>query len=400
MKKLMILMCLLFALPAWAASVKDFGADPTGKTDSTAAIQRAITAEPQGGTLTFPAGVYLVKSLTLHMGLTLRGAGAATTKLLRLPMQGNTRMVQQIYSASNSPTHGDSLPVVIEGINFDGNSEEQGDYSGFKLQQAAALTFTSDWHAPGRLLVTVQDCRFQNTCGDGLQFVGNVNLKVLRCSGYNSYRGVLQGGGYNGIVSVDTLTMTKGPQNEAGWHIEDAVGLTMIGKNIRCENTRFDISATGGSQFDFKSSIITGPQPKFFLPDSSAKFQYTKFNSSGSGWIQFPKYLYFDNCTFTAIKKARAGIAKVSAAPQVIFKTSFAGTQNGYVGFSQCLWMTDGSFAASDTVYGIWVAFDDPKAGNKTKLYLGRVYKSCNGGIKAEPGSTILINGTIIEAGK
>jgi len=47
-----------------SVSVLDFGADPSGSTDSTSAIQAAITAAA-GGTLIFPKGTYLCGALTI-----------------------------------------------------------------------------------------------------------------------------------------------------------------------------------------------------------------------------------------------------------------------------------------------------------------------------------------------
>lgn len=53
-----------------AANVVDFGADPTGATDSTAAIQAAINS---GKAVYVPNGTYLVTALTLGAGTILRG---------------------------------------------------------------------------------------------------------------------------------------------------------------------------------------------------------------------------------------------------------------------------------------------------------------------------------------
>jgi hypothetical protein len=61
-------------------SVKDFGAVGNGVTNDTAAIQSAINAA--SGVLYFPAGSYLVNSLTLKEGLILYGAGPQATLLL------------------------------------------------------------------------------------------------------------------------------------------------------------------------------------------------------------------------------------------------------------------------------------------------------------------------------
>jgi len=59
-------------------SILDFGADPTGTTDSQPAIQAAIDAAPAGGTITLPVGVYRV-SATININkiaLQFRGTGS------------------------------------------------------------------------------------------------------------------------------------------------------------------------------------------------------------------------------------------------------------------------------------------------------------------------------------
>jgi hypothetical protein len=64
--------------PAWSAlNVKSFGATGDGKTDDTAAFQRALDAAQQtgGGTVFAPPGHFLFKgSLDIHGGVTLRGS--------------------------------------------------------------------------------------------------------------------------------------------------------------------------------------------------------------------------------------------------------------------------------------------------------------------------------------
>ena len=55
---------------AQTVSVKDFGAVGDGVTDDTAAIQAALDALPNGGTVYVPAGSYVVKSVTINQSYT------------------------------------------------------------------------------------------------------------------------------------------------------------------------------------------------------------------------------------------------------------------------------------------------------------------------------------------
>src|SRR5690606_9572423 len=85
------------ATPAERFSVKDFGAVGDGRTDDTAAIDRAITAamKARSGIVEIPPGVYSIKELWLGdksdgrrpsvTGVHIRGAGIGTTILKQRP---------------------------------------------------------------------------------------------------------------------------------------------------------------------------------------------------------------------------------------------------------------------------------------------------------------------------
>lgn len=67
-----------------SVNVMDFGADPAGVNDSSAAFRAAVTALPaRGGVVMVPAGVYVAQNIPIRDGVTFKGAGAfrATTGL-------------------------------------------------------------------------------------------------------------------------------------------------------------------------------------------------------------------------------------------------------------------------------------------------------------------------------
>ena len=82
-------------------SVLDFGADPTGVADSTAAIQACLTAAGANATIRFPAGTYLL-SATLQglAGQHLFGDGVNQTILRRFANYGSTLRFANIGSGS------------------------------------------------------------------------------------------------------------------------------------------------------------------------------------------------------------------------------------------------------------------------------------------------------------
>jgi polygalacturonase len=65
----------------WALDARSFGAAGNGISNDTAPVQNAINACPNGGTVTFSAGNYLVSGLFLKSNCTYAGSGNATVTL-------------------------------------------------------------------------------------------------------------------------------------------------------------------------------------------------------------------------------------------------------------------------------------------------------------------------------
>lgn len=95
----------IFVTPAFI-NIADYGADPTGATDSTSAIQSALNANTSSGTVYFPAGTYSVNAtLTIsHPGIYI-GAGPQATAI-------------STASASNDVVVVNASGVTIENMEF------------------------------------------------------------------------------------------------------------------------------------------------------------------------------------------------------------------------------------------------------------------------------------------
>lgn len=98
------------------ANVLDYGADPTGVSDSTAAIQSAIDA---AATVYIPAGTYLISSsLTLHGNLTIQGESKNATII-----KASSGFTTDSYldSMMQDPTSSSILPrVFLRDFTLDG----------------------------------------------------------------------------------------------------------------------------------------------------------------------------------------------------------------------------------------------------------------------------------------
>ena len=103
-------------------NVTRFGADPSGKQDSTERINQAIaqSAEMGGGTIYIPAGVYLIdpdRSIILMNGTRIMGDGDGATVLHALPRAGSVFRRSYDRTKKNeyvSDIHLSHLSVVME----------------------------------------------------------------------------------------------------------------------------------------------------------------------------------------------------------------------------------------------------------------------------------------------
>lgn len=94
-----------------------YGATGDGATDDTAAIESAITAcaDAGGGVVLLPAGTYMVRSITLRFGVTIRGDGPETTSLNAISGSTDPGVVQ-LTSGPIEYAHLENMSIVGAGI--------------------------------------------------------------------------------------------------------------------------------------------------------------------------------------------------------------------------------------------------------------------------------------------
>lgn len=138
-----------------AVSVLDFGADPTGMTDTYAEVQAAFdaVAAKGGGTVYFPSGTYLCNTpLVLQYGVNLIGESRANTKILKDSTTTKAvtvyapALIPEIYAPSVLPNNINAILVLtgtpgpgryvgfISDITFEGTYATPGDYESQKVQ--------------------------------------------------------------------------------------------------------------------------------------------------------------------------------------------------------------------------------------------------------------------------
>lgn len=141
-------------------NVKDFGAIGDGVTEDGEAIENAVAAIANGGTVFFPPGTYLcTQRINLpRQNCVFMGSGSASTKIL-------SNGAQAILSADEEQGFANSN-LSFFGLTFDGNTFATGSYSAALVRLYAC----SD--------IKFHDCVFQNSSGYGLG---------IQCRAWDSY---------------------------------------------------------------------------------------------------------------------------------------------------------------------------------------------------------------------
>ena len=138
-------------------SVMNYGAVADGVTDSTVAIQNAITSNTF---VTLPPGRFLVNSLTATNAVTIRGAGKSATALVFNP------------SATGWCINGQSNTVEIEDLTLDGGlTSTQSSVSNNLNRNGIFLCVTNKDSG-------VENCVIRGFAGIGVGMSGNQNLRV------------------------------------------------------------------------------------------------------------------------------------------------------------------------------------------------------------------------------
>jgi hypothetical protein len=161
--------------PARSISVLSFGADPTGQTDSTTAIQNAINAGSAAGKAVYiPAGNYLVTAHLIVNNVTLTGAGEWYSVLEgndvgvygNLPPNASTDV-----HLSNFAIFGDVTERVDSAdVNGIGGGLQDSTISNVWIQHVKA----GIWMTGPFTNLQISNVRIQDTTADGINFDGGI----------------------------------------------------------------------------------------------------------------------------------------------------------------------------------------------------------------------------------
>lgn len=167
------------AAPSGALDVTDYGADPTGQTDSTAAIQQAVDdGEAQGKPVYIPQGTFLVTDHIVVDNVTLAGAGPWYSVLTGVNPNDSTKGVG-VYGKDAGA--GGSSNVTLKDFAIIGGIAERNDSAQVNAIGGAMSDSTVDdvwmqhtkcgaWMDGPMDNLTIENSRIMDTTADGVNF--------------------------------------------------------------------------------------------------------------------------------------------------------------------------------------------------------------------------------------
>ena len=332
-------------------NVLDYGADPTGATDSTSAIQLAVTAAA-GKRLYFPAGTYAIATggINLVSNIYIYGDGEATKLLASGAGSFN------FFNGSN-----------VTGVSFDnlwayGNSVSSGSGEGqffFIDQTAGATSSGQDYY--------VTNCRFDNFKGDyWLKFTNESttyplkNIQVTGCV-FNSYSGNARDGTTTAVPS--TCISIQGTAVVSGALATDIV----VSNNIaNCTYIKsFLLLWQGVQNAIVTNNIINNCGADASISNNAGAYAFMAYDSSSNN---VPRNLIFTGNIINGVKSCGYYGA---ASEKVIFSnnriigqtdTDAASLPKGAITLNGCSYHTiEGNFI-QDCVFGISYVSDSISA--------------------------------------
>ena len=223
-------------------NVKDYGAMGNGSTDDTAAINRAITACPSGGTVNVPDGTYMINALlsvNLKSNMTFNMSSGA--KLTAISNDADTYNIIFLYNVSNVTVNGGTLQG--ERATHNGSSGEWG--MGLTISGGSNIVIDG---------VTAKDCWGDGFYNDGGGSLAH-NLTFQNVTADNNRRVGLTLENTNGaIIRNSTFKNTNGTIPQAGIDFEPYEESQIV-TNITVNDNNF----TGNTSYGFEIWAGFGP---------------------------------------------------------------------------------------------------------------------------------------------
>lgn len=181
--------------------------------DDTERIQRAVDyCLANDKDLFFPSGgIYVLRSVNVEAGLRIVGYGATFT------LADNQSKFTRMFTTENRAWESseDSDYLIFEGMTFDGNCWNQGEFRNYELEQQFGIMYMGSAEDTGMLRGKVINCRFQNWAADGVHIYTNADVEVTGCTSINCFRGGIVASGSPANIRVTDFVAEKGAFGKA-----------------------------------------------------------------------------------------------------------------------------------------------------------------------------------------
>jgi hypothetical protein len=260
-------------------SVRTAGAKGDGVHNDTAAFQSAINSLPStGGTITVPAGTYMIDALrSINMRSHVRLALSSGAKLVAIPNSSQRSYIIKAWKVSNVEITGGA--IVGDRARHRGTTGEWGmgiDILASSKVYVHDLKVSDCWgdglyigaigsagHATPSTDVTVKNVVSTNNRRQGLSF-GPVNRVFVYNSTFSNTHGTkpqagidvepsTQGTSSNIRIEKSTVAGNAGSGIELQAHV---TGLVLTSSTVKA-NKGFGVYSNGASNFTFASNLIT-----------------------------------------------------------------------------------------------------------------------------------------------
>lgn len=266
-------------LPDRLAEIKnvlDFGADPTGSADCSAAIQAAVnwTTNANRGTIFFPAGLYKIGS-----PITFNGVSINDNLSIRFLGVGQ---------GSSLFTSG----MAANGYIFDRHSGSPNNTTGLRVFQGLSFQNSNDSGGCVRIGSTngavFRDCQFSGFNGvttEDSAGVSSQNIMFDNCT-FGGTGSVTLGGNNVIIGGAGAAMACDSRNNDTGWRIY-GTGFNWFGGRVELTNTGFlfgkDSAGTnqGASGFTLQNGSMEGNGTAIYLAGTCTGFAICATGSQG-----------------------------------------------------------------------------------------------------------------------
>lgn len=389
--------------------VRAFGARGDGRTDDTAAIQRAVDAAARtGGVVKFPPATYMVTRVMLPAGITLDGPGA-TLKRPPAPRGGRLEKFSRMLTTTGRlwDSDADSPPLVIRGLRLDGSRTSQGPYTAYELEQAHLIFLQGGTRRRGKLRALIEDVSVVENVADGLSIYTNCSATVRRLRASECFRGGLVVTGGFTDVRVDGY-VEESRVHRRGIDVEiDGGGFGgSLAANIEVANARisggFDLGLTPGSVFR-GVNIQSGPGLSIVARGARVHIERSSFQAgprSGEyNRIVHPHDVTFRDCEF-AVARSPGETATQYAALHVYWGTGDSLPRGQRLRLQNCRWTVGPGLSERDTLYAYYAEADEHARDNRLIVEGGTIAAGYDHGIVLAQGGRVEVSGLRNSAAK